>query len=233
MHDFTMPQAVIDRVISRTGRAHPYDVMDPARTALVVVDMQNYFVKPGYQGEVPAARGIVSNINALATALRARGGHVVWIKNSTNDTAESWSTLHQHIFRPERAALRYETMDEAHEGHALWGQLVVEPGDAEIVKKRFSAFIQGSSGIEAHLRARGIDTIMVAGTATNVCCESTARDAMMLNFKTLMVSDALATFSDAEHAASLMGFYSIFGDVQTVTEAITSLDRGLMQAAGE
>jgi isochorismate hydrolase len=55
MHDFTMPQAVIDRVTARAGRAHPFDVIDPARAALMVVDMQNYFVKPGYQGEVPAA----------------------------------------------------------------------------------------------------------------------------------------------------------------------------------
>ena len=122
-------------------------------------------------------------------------------------------------------------MDEAHEGHALWSGLVVAPADAEIVKNRFSAFIQGSSTIEAHLRARGIDTIMVAGTATNVCCESTARDAMMLNFKTVMISDATASFSDAEHAAALIGYYSIFGDVQTAAEAIAALDRTSQQDA--
>jgi ureidoacrylate peracid hydrolase len=233
MHDFTMPQAIIDRVTARAGRAHPFDAMDPARTALVVVDMQNYFVKPGYQGEVPAARGIVDNINSIATALRARGGHVVWIKNSTNDTAESWSHFHQTLLTPERAARRYETMDEAHEGHAVWPLLTIAPGDVEMPKKRFSAFIQGSSGIEAHLRARGIDTIMVAGTATNVCCESTARDAMMLNFKTVMLSDATASFTAEEHAASLIGFYSIFGDVQTVAEAMASLERGAMKVAAE
>jgi ureidoacrylate peracid hydrolase len=233
MHDFTMPQAVIDRVTARAGRPHPFDAMDPARTALVVVDMQNYFVAPGYQGEVPAARGIVDNINMLAAALRTRGGQVIWIKNSTNDTAESWSHLHQALLTPERAARRYETMDEAHEGHAVWPLLTIAPGDVEMVKKRFSAFIQGSSGIEAHLRGRGIDTIMVAGTATNVCCESTARDAMMLNFKTVMISDATASFTVEEHAASLIGFYSIFGDVQTVAEAIASLERGRMRVAAE
>ena len=77
-----------------------------------------------------------------------------------------------------------------------------------------------------YLHSRGIDTVLVAGTATNVCCESTARDAMMLNFKTIMVSDALAARSDELHAASLTAFYSKFGDVQTAAEVLQSLDRG-------
>lgn len=233
MHPFTMPQAAIDRVTARCGRAHPFDVIDPAKTALVVVDMQNYFVAPGFQGEVAMARQIVPHINTLAAAVRARGGHVMWIKNSTNDTRESWSTLHDTLMTPDRAARRWQTMDESHEGHALWPALVVEPGDVQMVKKRYSAFIQGSSGIEAHLRSRGVDTLLIAGTATNVCCESTARDAMMLNFKTVMVSDTLATFSDAEQQAALASYYTTFGDVQTVAEAIASMDRGRLAVAAE
>jgi ureidoacrylate peracid hydrolase len=55
---------------------------------------------------------------------------------------------------------------------------------------------------------------------TNVCCESTARDAMMLNFRTTMVSDANAAMSDDAHAASLLGFYQTFGDVTTTDEAV-------------
>jgi ureidoacrylate peracid hydrolase len=99
------------------------------------------------------------------------------------------------------------------------------------VKKRFSAFIQGSSGIEAHLRGRGIDTLLIAGTTTNVCCESTARDAMMLNFKVVTVPDALAAYTDAEHDATLATFYMIFGDVQTIDEASESMQRGHGSAA--
>ena len=157
----------------------------------------------------------------------------MWIKNSSNDTRQSWSTLHEILMQPERAERRYETMDEAHEGHAVWSELWIEPGDVEMVKKRYSAFIQGSSGLEAHLRGRGIDTLLIAGTATNVCCESTARDAMMLNFKVTMVSDACATFSDEEHHASLSGFYATFGDVQTVMQAIAALERGRLSVAAE
>jgi ureidoacrylate peracid hydrolase len=122
--------------------------------------------------------------------------------------------------------LRYATMDVEHEGHALWPELDVRPQDGQVVKKRFSAFIEGSSNISPYLLERGFDTVLIGGTATNVCCESSARDAMMLNFKVTMVADALATYSDAEHNASLATFYSIFGDVQTVDEAIAALDRG-------
>jgi ureidoacrylate peracid hydrolase len=231
MHQLSIPTDLVERVMQRAGRAHPFDVMTPRKTAFVVIDMQNYFVAPGFQGEVPPARAIVPAVNRLAATLRAMGGHVVWVKNATNDTRESWSVFHDRLMTPERRDRRYETMDTDHEGHALWPELDARSEDAQIVKKRFSAFIQGSSDIEAHLRARGIDNLLIGGTATNVCCESSARDAMMLNFKVTMVHDCLATYTDEEHNASLRVFYSIFGDVQTADEAIASLQRGKTQAA--
>lgn len=226
MHRLSLPQDLIERVTARAGRPHPFDVLDPAKTAFVVIDMQNYFMSPAFQGEVPMAREIVPDVNRLAAALRQRGGHVVWVKNATNDTRESWSVYHDWLMTPDRRDRRYTSMDTGNEGHALWPALDALPEDAQIVKKRFSAFIQGSSDIVPYLRSRGIDTLLIGGTATNVCCESSARDAMMLNFKTVMVHDALATYTDAEHNATLTNFYSIFGDVQTIDEAIASLDRG-------
>jgi nicotinamidase-related amidase len=111
-------------------------------------------------------------------------------------------------------------MSPGTEGHALWPTLDVQPGDAIVRKTRFSAFIQGSSDLEALLRARGIDTVLITGTVTNVCCESSARDAMMRNFRTVMVSDGCAAVTDAEHAASLIAFHLIFGDVLTVDECV-------------
>jgi ureidoacrylate peracid hydrolase len=226
MHRLSLPPDLVQRVTERAGRTHPFDVLDAAKTAFVVIDMQNYFMSPAYQGEVPMAREIVPDVNRMAAAMRQRGGHVVWVKNATNDTRESWSVYHDWLMTPTRGDRRYETMDMAHEGHALWPELDARPEDAQIVKKRFSAFIQGSSDIVPYLRGRGIDTLLIGGTATNVCCESSARDAMMLNFKIVMVHDALATYTDAEHNATLTNIYSIFGDVQTIDEAIASLDRG-------
>ena len=231
MHELSIPPHVLERVIRRAGRAHPFDVIEPTKTALVVIDMQNYFMKPGFQGEVPMARKIVPTVNRLAAATRELGGHVVWVKNTTTRTRESWSVLHDWLQTPDRRDRRYASMELGQEGHALWGELDARPEDAQIVKKRFSAFIQGSSDIEAYLRGRGIDTLLIGGTATQVCCESSARDAMMLNFKVIMVPDALATYSDEEQNISLRAFYSNFGDLQTADEAIASLRRGLGQAA--
>jgi ureidoacrylate peracid hydrolase len=227
MHKLSIPADLTARVTEFSGRAHPFDVMQPANTAFVVVDMQNYFMHPDYQGEVPMAREIVPHVNRMAAAVRELGGHVVWIKNATNDTRESWSVFHDWLMTPKRRDRRYATMDLAHEGHQLWPLLEVKPQDAQIVKKRFSAFIQGSSDIASYLRGRGIDTLLIGGTATNVCCESTARDAMMLNFKVTMVHDCLATYTDEEHNGTLRNVYSLFGDVQTADEAIASLKRGL------
>jgi isochorismate hydrolase len=117
-------------------------------------------------------------------------------------------------------------MDIDGDGFAYWHLNDIWPEDAQITKTRYSAFIQGASILEQHLRDRGIDTLLITGTATNVCCESSARDAMMLNFKVVMVSDALATHTDEEHNATLSAFYGQFGDVQTTDQALQSLERG-------
>ena len=80
-----------------------------------------------------------------------------------------------------------------------------------------------ASNLAEVLRGRGLDTVLITGTVTNVCCESTARDAMMLNYKTVMVSDACSAFTPQEHAASLDSFLLNFGDVQTTEEVMTLL----------
>jgi ureidoacrylate peracid hydrolase len=226
MHKIAISAAALDRMTARMGKLHPFDVIDPRNTALLVIDMQNYFVKPGQQGEIPLAREIVPNINRLAADLRRRGGHVVWIRNGTTNTRDSWSTFHECLMTPERMARRYAAMDIDGDGYEYWHANDIRPEDVQITKTRYSAFIQGSSGVEPYLRDRGIDTLLITGTATNVCCESSARDAMMLNFKVVMVSDGLATHNDDEHNATLSAFYGQFGDVQNTDEVLQSLERG-------
>ena len=83
MHKIAISEAARDRMTARTGKSHPFDDIDPRRAALVVIDMQNYFCKPGHQGEVPARARIVPNINRLAAEMRRRGGLVVWVRNGT------------------------------------------------------------------------------------------------------------------------------------------------------
>ena len=111
-------------------------------------------------------------------------------------------------------------------GYEIFAGLKVETADDLIVEKnRYSAFIQGSSDLAAVLRARGLDTLLITGTVTNVCCELTARDAMMLNFKTVMVTDGNAANTDEDHNAALSNFYLTFGDIMSTDFAIACLTR--------
>jgi ureidoacrylate peracid hydrolase len=226
MHKVSIPQSVTDRVIERRGREHVYDDLDPAKSALVVVDMQNAFMMPGVAHALcPMAERIVPNINRLAQAVRQTGGTVIWIKTTfTPEALQDWSTYFA-MTRPERVAKRIEALTADSKGHELWASLDARPEDLIVEKNRFSAFIQGSSNLAEVLRQRGLDTVIITGTVTNVCCESTARDAMMLNFRTIMVTDGNAASTDEEHNASLTAFYLTFGDIMSTDMLVACLAR--------
>jgi ureidoacrylate peracid hydrolase len=226
MHTLSIPQSVVDRVVARRGREHVHDMLDPAKTALVVVDMQNAFMLPGVAHALcPMAEKIVPNINRLAQAVRMTGGTVIWIKTTFKDDAlKSWSTYFEMV-KPEQGARRVAALTAGSKGHELWAALDVRADDLIVEKNRFSAFIQGSSNLAEVLRERGLDTVLITGTVTNVCCESTARDAMMLNFKTIMVTDGNAAVTDEDHNASLCAFYLTFGDVMPTDMLVTCLER--------
>jgi len=226
MHPTELPAHVIDRIVFRRGRLHGFEAVDPRKTALVVVDMQNAFMLPGVAHTLcPTAREIVPNINRLAQAVRETGGAVVWIKTTyTPETLKEWSTYYE-LSSPEQGARRAQALAAGSKGHELWSELDARAGDLTVEKKRFSAFIQGSSNLAEVLRERGIDTVLITGTVTGVCCESTARDAMMCNFKTIMVTDGNAAMTDEDHNASLASFYLTFGDVMPTDTAIEFLRR--------
>ena len=226
MHKVSIPQSVIDRVVARHGREHVHDDLVPSKTALIVVDMQNAFMLPGVaHSPCPMAQEIVPNINRLAQAVRATGGTVVWIKTTyADESLQSWSTLYG-MLGPERTEKRARALTAASKGHELWPALEVQANDLVVEKNRYSAFIQGSSDLAAILRGRGLDTLLITGTVTNVCCESTARDAMMLNFKTIMLTDGNAALTDELHNASLIGFYTTFGDIMSTDFAADCLKR--------
>jgi ureidoacrylate peracid hydrolase len=234
MHKLAIPQSVIDRVVARRGKEHVYEDLDPAKTALVVVDLQNAFMMPGVAHSPCAmAPEIVPNVNKLAKAVRATGGKVVWIQTAfTEESLDSWSVMHDMVL-PERTAKRSEALARGSKGYELWADLDVLPEDRIVEKLRFSAFIQGSSNLESVLRAEGIDTVLITGTVTSVCCESTARDAMMLNFKTVMITDGNAASTDADHNGALIGFYLTFGDIMSTDLAIACLEKNAAKLAAE
>lgn len=230
-HPFTMPQEVLDRVAKRRGGFRALDRVDPRRCALVVVDMQNAFMMPGVAHALcEMAPSIVPNVNRLASAVRETGGVVAWVRTTaTQDCLTSWSQYYEHLTPPQQQK-RIEALADGSVGHQFWPELDIRPEDLIVTKLRYSAFIQGASDLESQLRARGIDTVLITGTVTNVCCESTARDAMMRNFRTIMVSDGNAANSDTDHANSLAAFYLNFGDVEP-TDAIVASLRAKSQSA--
>jgi len=138
---------------------------------------------------------------------------------------KDWSVAFE-LATPQMREKRIAALTEGSPGHELWPELDVR-GEDEIVRKyRYSAFMPGTSELPDRLRARSFDTVLITGTVTNVCCESSARDANMTNFRTVMVSDGNAANSQEEHDASLTAFYNVFGDVMDTDMIIASLQRG-------
>ena len=228
MNGVTLPQSVVDRVIARCGTPHPFAQLDPVRTALVVVDMQNAFMDDAIGHAVcPAARGIVPTVNRLAAAVRQAGGGVFWIKNTLD---EGWTSM-QGMAAPESRRRRAAAMATDTPGHALWPALEVQPEDEIVRKHRYSAFMPGTSELPDRLRARGFDTVLITGTVTNVCCESSARDAMMTNFRVVMVSDGNAAMTQEEHDASLRALYLNFADLMDTDMIVAALQTRIGKAA--
>jgi nicotinamidase-related amidase len=232
MNGVNLPQSIIDRVIARRGTAHPFARLDPARTALVVVDLQNAFMDDAIGHAVcPAAREIVPNVNRLAACVRRAGGGVFWIKNTFDEnSAREWSVM-QDMATPEGRRRRAAAMSAGTPGHELWPALQVRPEDEIIRKYRYSAFLPGTCDLPDRLRARGFDTVLITGTVTNVCCESSARDAMMRNFRVVMVSDANAANTLEEHNASLIALYLSFTDLMDTDMVVASLETEAARAA--
>jgi ureidoacrylate peracid hydrolase len=223
MHSSQVRQEIIDRVMARRGRVNLYEKIVPSKTALVVIDMQNTFCAPGAPAEVPSSRGIVPNINALTEQLRMLGVPVIWVlhANTQHNGVSDWELFYNNVVS---GSVRARTLESnAPENQAVYTELDVDDRDMTIVKNRYSALIPGSSSLERVLRSMGINHMLIAGTKTNVCCESTARDGMMMDFEVTMLSDCCGALSDQEHQASLETIIQQFGNVMTSTEAVKLL----------
>jgi ureidoacrylate peracid hydrolase len=224
MHKVEIRAAIVERVVARRGRLHLFDSLDPRRSALLVIDMQNAFVAPGAPIEVPAARAIVARINRLAAELRRRGVTIVWVAHENRADGRDWAGFFDAFVAPGRRAEAAAALAAGSKLQQLWPELEVAASDLRVGKNRYSALITGS--LERTLKDKGIDTLLLAGTKTNVCVECTARDAMMLDFKVVLLSDCTAALSDEEHRATLENVIQQFGDVRAADEALALLDTG-------
>ena len=219
MHPVTLPAEIVERVCARRGRLHPFESLSPSRTAFVVIDMQNAFCAPGAAIEVPMARSIAHTINRLAAAVRSGGGLVVWVQMTIKDAAD-WPVFLSALVDRENSGRILAQLRPGSEGHKIWPECAVDLSDLVVPKNRFSAFLPSASALPGMLKSRGIESVLIGGTLTNVCSEASARDAAMQDFKTTIVSDANAARSDGEHLATLITFIQSFGDVRTTDELI-------------
>ncbi|MBM3613742.1 MAG: cysteine hydrolase [Alphaproteobacteria bacterium] len=224
MHRISLQPDVVARVARRRGAVDMFARLAPRRTALLAIDMQNLFLEPGAPLEIPFARALVPGINRLARTLREAGGTVVWVRNAFDArTLAGWSVFFGSINTPDLSRRVLEGLAPGSPHQALWPELDRATADMVADKDRYSAFHCPVSTLDRDLRARGIDTVLIAGTLTNVCCETTARDAMQLDYKVVMLADGCATRTDAEHNASLTAILNNFGDVATIDQTIGRL----------
>lgn len=224
MHKFELDPWFVDKAkAARDGRQIAYQQIVAAKTALVVVDMQNYFVKEGMPSYTPVAQLIVPNINRLASAVRAAGGIVVWVQTEAYpDIPSDWDNRREAT-SDERWSRRQQLLARNGSGFPIYQTCDVQDADKIAIKSRYSAFIPTPSDLHDQLVSQGVDTMLITGVATSSCCDSTARDASMWGYRTIMVSDGNADQTDALHNHTLGKFLVTFGDVQSTDELVAKL----------
>ncbi|MDG4823725.1 cysteine hydrolase [Asanoa sp. WMMD1127] len=216
MHDWRIEEREYQRHEARRGRRHAFTSLEPARTALVVVDMVPFFVE-----ENDYTFGIVPNISRLAEATRQTGGTVAWVVPGFTEP----SAVKKEFYRPRTAEMFARRGGDGPPRRRIWREFAVADADLVVEKTAASAFFPGHSPLPDLLAANGVDTVLITGTLTNVCCESSARDASTLGYRVVMVADANAARRDADHNAALYTIYRTFGDVRTTDEVLELLDR--------
>ncbi len=195
---------------------------DAKRTALINVDMQNFFVE-GYEFSAPDGLIIEERINRISAACRKVGIPVIHTRHVYRPDGSNVGILGQ--FFPGIKKL----LAEGNEAAQLHPKLHVEPDDIILNKPRFGAF--HGTDLELILRSRGIDTVIITGIATNVCCETTAREASVRDFRVFFLNDATATggvgdltAADLQRATSAtLGL--LFAEVLTTDEMLRKINR--------
>lgn len=200
--------------------------VDPRRAALLVIDMQNAFVAEGAPFETPGAREMIPRLERLIRFAREHGLAIVWTQSDHRPPfgglmLEKFPAIGQQrvLWQGEPSFEMYPRMLQAREG----------PREYRLVKHKYDAFFE--TNLEAILRYHNVDTLIITGTATNVCCESTARAAFMRDYRVAFLSDANATFDSAMHEATLKNIGLFFGRVLTTDELLAEMQEAVEKIA--
>ena len=222
-HQWFIEPREVERQKSRRGREHAYEWLDPRRTALVVVDVVPFFAE-----ESAYCRGIVPNVNRLGAELRRRGGTVCWVVPGR----ETPSDVTREFYGDEVAERYARSGGEGALRDRLWKDLDVDGADLLVEKTAPSAFFPGRCDLHGLLAERGITTLVVTGTVTNVCVEATVRDASTLDYRVVLVADACAAVRDRDHNATLHVVYRTYGDVRSTADVLGLIAQGAPGADG-
>jgi len=160
--------------------------IDSRRTALVIVDMQNCFVADSPVA-APLGAEVAERLNRLAGACRQAGITVIWTRHVVRPDGSNTGLLGE-LIPPVAAGVINDDAPTA----ALHPLMDVRPGDVVLSKPRFGSF--HGTDLEVILRSRGIDTLILGGINTNVCVDTTAREAAVREFRVLFLSDGTANF---------------------------------------
>jgi ureidoacrylate peracid hydrolase len=215
--------------------------IDPARTALLVIDMQNDFVKPegffaGAGHDVSTCQAAVDRTKWLLDELRPLGIPVFWSR-SINPEQPRYKLPPLRFRAPRESPDFVERVGGTNVfkpdswGAQIVDDLVPAPEDVVIDKPRYNFFYR--TPLEDLLRERGLDTLVVTGVTTNCCVESTSRDAFMRGFHVLVVSDCVAAFGNEMdlHEASLRNLSLFFAVIAPAEEVAAELKARVGAAA--
>jgi nicotinamidase-related amidase len=198
------------------------------KAALLVVDMQNDFVRPGAPLEVPEARVTIAPIARLIERFRALGRPVVYTRFLAEQSPGLmwlWSPQCQPETKCCWAGVgrRYEDTSDERDCVAVIDELAPAPDDPVIDKYGYGSF--HATNLDGTLKALGVESVVVTGTVAQICVEETAREAFHHGYRTVMVSDAVSSFDPELKAATLKNFGMKFGWVADSQAVISWLGR--------
>lgn len=201
----------VGEYLKRCGRTENVFSVRIDSSALVVVDMQRFACAPRDGQEIKGLGQVVSNINALAERCREKKVPVIWLRHNFSRDSEGDDTgLYTLFHRKPLPKGMFNRGDETE----IYDEMNFDPATDHVVfKNRYSAFAPGSSDLSELLKKLDVRRIWVCGVATNVCVESTARDAMQRDLETIIVSDATLSPFELIHRTALLNFRMFFGDL--------------------
>jgi len=197
------------------------EMIVPERTALIVVDIQVDFAAPEgllgrYGVDLSPAEAAIDNIERLIAAGRKAGATIGFMRVVTTPETDS-NALKTYMVRTGQPG--GEAICRTDDGGADYYRVKPEPGDIEIAKPLFDSF--HGTDLEAQLRARGIDTLVMTGLSTDCCVDSTARAGFHRDFHVFVVSDACAAYEQAMHDSTL-GVLAKNCAILTTTDAVAA-----------